>query len=75
MQKIIFVSIILLIGLFSLQLSMRTSFQNYYGEHSPKVEEVQIVQPVEHIPWDRYELVVDSTGKYSLVERETILSL
>jgi hypothetical protein len=76
MQKITFVSIILLIGLFSLQMGTKTTVDDYYGK--PEQAEL-IVQEAVHLDTtellERYEITQDSSGNYTLKEKVNTIPL
>ena len=74
MQKIAFVSILLLAGLFSLQLHLTTSSRTYYtGKEKMQVQPVIFLEE-EPEPGD-YELKQDSTGAYYFERKEKSYSL
>lgn len=76
MHKIIFVSIILLIGLFSLQMGTRSSLRPYYGTSLPTAAKEVQVQGVHSEDWRKsYEVVQDSSGIYKLRERTDLIAL
>ena len=76
MHKIIFVSIILLIALFSLQLGMRNSLQEYYGSGDTPPVQLQAVRQMDTSDWrEDYEVVPDSNGVLYLREREDLIAL
>ena len=76
MQKILFVSIILLIGLFSLQWTLNSKGKSYYTSQPEPYLEVQPAQwQTTEWPYADYEVKEDSLGRLYLVKKEVQLSL
>ena len=77
MQKIVFISMLLLIGLFSLQLNLRKSSTAYYNLNEESKEEMAqavLYQDPIKLNENNY-IIIDSTGTPYLLKKKRLISL